>query len=121
MDDRKAAAANNSPAAAAPPASKTITLPSGKVATIREGTGADIMRSRRVLDEKLMTDPTANVFSLMAQTVQIDGRPIVFEDVLAMKASDIIALEKEVLGENFVSPPTPRSRDSSASDSPPKS
>jgi hypothetical protein len=62
-------------------------------------------------------DATAVVFALIAELVEIDGRRIAYEDVLAMELGDVIALHGEVVGENFQFPPQGPSPDSSDSDS----
>jgi hypothetical protein len=92
---------------------RTIALPSGAVATVRKGCGRDLMRAQRVTEGG---DATAVVFALIAELAEIDGRRIAFEDVLAMELGDVIALQGEVVGENFQFPPQGPSPDSSDSD-----
>ncbi len=86
---------------------KTITLPSGKTAVIREAFGLDLMRAQRAVEGN--PDQAAVMFAPVAETVEIDGAKIVYEDVLTMKLADVLALQREVLGENFVVPPPPAS------------
>jgi hypothetical protein len=52
--------------ASAAAANKTITLPSGKVATLRKGKGIDLMRAQRAAAGNL--DETAVVFALIASS-----------------------------------------------------
>jgi hypothetical protein len=100
------------------PEVRSVTLPSGKTATLRKGKGRDLMRAQRALAGN--SDPTAIVFALIAELAQIDGAPIVYEDVLEMDLDDVLALQAEVAGANFHEPaqgfPAPAaSRASSAS------
>ncbi len=104
--------------------SRSINLPSGKIAVIRRGKGRDLMRAQRAVAGN--PDPTAVVFALIAELAQIDGAPIVYEDVVEMDLGDVLVLQAEVTGANFPEPapdsPAPAaSLDSSVSDSAPVS
>ena len=92
-----------------------LILPSGKNATIRRGFGRDLMRAQRVVG--VSGDPTAVVFALIAELVEIDGEKIVYEDLLAMDLNDVLALQSEVAGANFQGPPPSRLQPSFTSDS----
>ncbi len=92
-----------------------ITLPSGKTAALRKGFGRDLMRAQRAAGPA--GDPTAIMFALIAELVELDGRRIVYEDVLAMELGDVLTLQAEVTGANFQLPPPPLSPLSSISDS----
>ncbi len=99
---------------------RRLTLPSGKTAALRKGRGRDLMRAQRAAAGN--PDPTAVVFALIAELAQIEGAPIVYEDVLEMDLDDVLALQAEVAGANFREPaqgfPAPAaSQVSSASDS----
>ena len=99
---------------------RSLTLPSGKAAAIRRGKGRDLMRAQRAVAGN--PDPTAVVFALIAELAQIDGTPIVYEDVVEMDLGDVLVLQAEVTGANFPEPaqdfPAPAaSQDSSALDS----
>ena len=101
-----------------PAQSRGVTLPSGKTAAIRRGKGRDLMRAQRAVAGN--PDPTAVVFALIAELAQIDGAPIVYEDVVEMDLGDVLVLQAEVTGANFPEPaqdsPAPAvSQDSSAS------
>ena len=103
---------------AQPAQSRSVTLPSGKIAAIRRGKGRDLMRAQRAVAGN--PDPTAVVFALIAELAQIEGAPIVYEDVVEMDLGDVLVLQAEVTGANFPEPapdsPAPAvSRDSSAS------
>lgn len=98
--------------------SRSVTLPSGKVAAIRRGKGRDLMRAQRAVAGN--SDPTAVVFALIAELAQIDGATIVYEDVVEMDLGDVLVLQAEVTGANFPEPaqdsPAPAaSQDSSGS------
>ena len=92
-----------------------LVLPSGKNATIRRGFGRDLMRAQRVVGAS--SDPTAVVFALIAELVEIDGEKILYEDLLAMDLNDVLALQSEVAGANFQGPPLAPSQPSFTSDS----
>ena len=93
---------------------KTVELPSGACAQVRKGLGRDLMRAQRAAAGN---DANAVVFALIAELVQVDGRKIVYEDVLEMELADVMALQAEVIGENFERPPQRASQDSSRPDS----
>ncbi len=82
-------------------ADKTLTLPSGKTAAIREGTGADLMRAHEHLE--LMGEKKAagvkTLWLLIADLATIDGQAIVYEDLAAMKLADVAVLEREMYGD----------------------
>jgi hypothetical protein len=81
---------------------RRIDLPSGQIAIVRKAYGRDLMRAQRAAAGG---DATAVVFALIAELAEIDGRRVVYEDVLAMDLADVIALQTEVIGENFQLPP----------------
>ncbi len=81
---------------------ETIDLPSGARAEVRKGHGRDLMRAQRAAAGG---DAGAVVFALIAELTRIDGRKIVYEDVLDMDLADVMALQDEVIGENFDRPP----------------
>ncbi|HUA36674.1 MAG TPA: hypothetical protein VMA09_23925 [Candidatus Binataceae bacterium] len=87
---------------------RTLALPSGAEAKIRHAHGRDLMRAQRAATGG---DPTAVVFALIAELCEIDGRRIVFEDVMEMDLGDVLALQNEVVGENFELPPQRDSQD----------
>ena len=97
---------------------KKIELPSGATAEVRKGMGRDLMRAQRAVAGG---DASAVVFALIAELARIDGRKIVYEDVLEMELADVMTLQAEVIGENFEHPPQRASQDSSNPDSQPES
>ena len=100
---------------AEPKTRNVLVLPSGRNATIRKGFGRDLMRAQRVVGAS--NDPTAIVFALIAELVEIDGEKVLYEDLLAMDLNDVLALQSEVAGANFQGPPLAPSQLSFTSDS----
>ena len=94
---------------------RTITLPSGAAAEVRKGRGKDLMRAHRAVRGK--DDPMAISFALIAELTNIDGKVIVYEDVLEMGLADVLALQTEIIGSDFQLPPPPSSPVSYSSDS----
>ncbi len=93
---------------------RAITLPSGAHAEVRKGYGRDLMRAQRAAAGG---DASAVVFALIAEVTRVDGRRIVYEDVLEMDLADVMALQAEVIDENFDRPPQRASQASSNPDS----
>jgi hypothetical protein len=93
---------------------RTIDLPSGARAEVRKGYGRDLMRAQRAAAGG---DASAVVFALIAEVTRVDGRKIVYEDVLEMDLADVMALQAEVIDENFDRPPQRASQASSNPDS----
>jgi len=86
-------------------ADKAITLPSGKIAETREGTARDWMNAQKAVVGD--NNPMAAIYALIAELVQIDGKQIVYEEVIEMNLKDFMVLQAEVLGQNFPGPPQP--------------
>ncbi len=95
-------------------AARTIDLPSGARAEVRKGYGRDLMRAQRATAGG---DASAVIFALIAEVARVDGRKIVYEDVLEMDLADVMALQAEVIDENFDRPPQRASQASSNPDS----
>lgn len=95
--------------------SKVLILPSGRSASIRKGFGRDLMRAQRAAG--VSADPSAVVFALIAELAEIDGKRVVYEDVLGMELPDVLVLQGEVAGANFQDPLPAPSPHSSTSDS----
>lgn len=72
---------------------KTLTLPSGKIATIENGKGRDLLQAQ-------MKAKTADEipYALIAELVEIDGQKLVYEDILELDLEDVITLQTEVSG-----------------------
>ncbi len=94
---------------------KVLILPSGRSASIRKGLGRDLMRAQRAAGAS--ADASAVVFALIAELAEIDGKRVVYEDVLGMDLSDVLVLQAEVAGANFQDPLPAHSRPWSTSDS----
>jgi hypothetical protein len=73
---------------------RQIQLPSGRAASIRKGFGRDLMRAHRAAGHN--AEPTAITFALIAELAQIEGKTIVYEEVLAMELADVLALEASI-------------------------
>ena len=89
---------------------RSIELPSGARAELRKGYGRDLMRAQRAAAG---ADANAVIFALIAEVTRVDGHKIVYEDVLEMDLADVMALQAEVIDENFDRPPQRASQDSS--------
>lgn len=72
---------------------KTITLPSGKVATLEQGKGRDLLQAQT----KAKTSEEIP-YALIAELAEIDGQKLVYEDILEMDLADVIALQGEISG-----------------------
>jgi len=73
----------------------TITLPSGRIASIRKPTVRDLLQAHRVVD--FSSEPMAIAMGLVAQVALIDEKPLVFEEVLELSAEDGLVLQSAVL------------------------
>ena len=73
--------------------SKTLTLPSGKTAVLRNGKGYDL------LQPQMKAKNSEEIpYALIAELVEIDGQALVYEDILDMDLEDVIALQGEISG-----------------------
>lgn len=70
---------------------KTVNLPSGKVAEIKDFKGKDAMKAQRIAG----TDMEKYLPALIAMTTTIDGNPIVVEDLEEMEGRDYLKLMGE--------------------------
>jgi hypothetical protein len=73
--------------------SKTLTLPSGKIAVLRNGRGHDLLQA-----QMKAKNSEEIPYALIAELVEIDGTPLVYEDILEMDLEDVIALQSEISG-----------------------
>ena len=73
--------------------SKKITLPSGKIATLRKGRGFDLLQAQ----QKAKTSEEIP-YALIAELAEIDGQKLVYEDILELDLEDVIALQAEISG-----------------------
>lgn len=82
---------------------KRVTLPSGAVATIRKGKGRDLIRVQKAIDPKDKDAEDMFMFAIIAELAKLDGKRITKEHLLDMSLADVLALQKEVVGDNFLS------------------
>jgi hypothetical protein len=75
---------------------RKITLPSGKTAEVRKGKGRDLMRAHRAVAGT--AEPMSVSFALIAELATLEGKPLLYEDVLEMDLDDVLTLEGEVSG-----------------------
>lgn len=75
---------------------KVVPLPSGRRAEVRKGKGRDLMRAHRAVAGN--SEPMSVSFALIAEVTRIDGKPLVYEDLLDMDLDDVLTLEAEVMG-----------------------
>lgn len=80
---------------------KIKTLPSGKTATFEKFKGMHVRKASQMVDG----DTSKIIFAMIALTVQIDGAPVVMEDIDEMDGADVLELMGEFSG-NFS--PTPK-------------
>jgi len=79
---------------------KQFTLPSGKVAVIKEGKGLHARNAIKMCDG----DMSLYLSALMSQLITIDGNPIVMEDLDEMPMQDYMKLQSEFADQNFTLP-----------------
>lgn len=72
---------------------KELTLPSGKIAKIKAGRGFDLLEAQK----KAKTSEEIP-YALIAELVEIDGQALVYEDILELDLSDVIALQEIIAG-----------------------
>lgn len=73
--------------------SKTLTLPSGKTAVIRNGKGNDLLQA-----QMKAKNSEEIPYALIAELAEIDGQALVYEDILEMDLPDVVALQGEISG-----------------------
>ena len=81
---------------------KSLTLPSGKVAQIRDGVGRDLLNAQRKAQR-----PDEVTLALTAELLTVDGGPVIYEDLLDWPLADVAVLITEVAALFPNSPPTP--------------
>lgn len=80
---------------------KVITLSTGKVARCRGAIGRDLEKGAMVAMNP--SSPMSLMMGVAAQVTEIDGKPIVYEDILEMDLVDVMQLIGAV-GGNVASP-----------------
>jgi len=61
-----------------------------------KGKGRDLMRAHRAVAGN--SEPMSISFALIAELARVDGKPLVYEDILEMDLEDVLTLEGEVAG-----------------------
>jgi hypothetical protein len=74
---------------------KSLILPSGRAAALRKPKVRDLLRAHRAVG--FSGEPMAITMALVAEVSQIDGRVLVYEDLLELPAEDGLALQAEVM------------------------
>lgn len=91
------------PGAASPAPRKTITLPSGRVASILvKYKGRHVIQASRMAGG--VSDQMKFVFAIIAVKTLIDGQPITVEDIEEMDGDDVMKLMGEAMGKGDTSP-----------------
>lgn len=72
---------------------KTINLPSGKIAILKDGKGIDLLHAQM----KAKTSEEIP-YALIAELAEIDGQALVYEDILELDLSDVIELQSAISG-----------------------
>ena len=72
---------------------KNLTLSSGKTAIIKEGKGKDLLQAQ--LKAKTSEEIP---YALIAELCEFEGQSLVYEDILEMDLSDVLALQAEISG-----------------------
>jgi len=70
-----------------------LTLPSGKKVKLESGKGYHLLNAQR--KAKTAEEIT---FALIAELAEIDGKGIVYEDLLEFDLEDVLALQAEISG-----------------------
>lgn len=83
-----------------PEGTKQFTLPSGKKAVIYPGKGKHATNAIKIVGD----DMSRYLPALMSQLVEVDGYPVVLEDLEEMPLQDFMALQAEFADQNFTSP-----------------
>jgi hypothetical protein len=71
-------------------AAREITLPSGRKALIRKGTGRDQIEAHKIAKGSSATEL---MYGLIARMALIDGKPILYEQVLELDLEDVMELQ----------------------------
>jgi hypothetical protein len=72
---------------------KTLTLPSGRTATLtRKMKVRDMVFAHRVVGKTEADNTMAIGIAAMAPTIELDGKPVVYEDLLDLDMDDATAL-----------------------------
>ena len=75
----------------------TVTLKNGSIATLKEFKGRHIREATKAADG----DQSKMLFAMMAMCIEIDGKPIVMEDLDDMNGGDCLKLQGAFAELNF--------------------
>lgn len=89
-DKTETAPAKDGEAAKLPAGVKTVALPSGRSATVKKGKGKHLRAAGRHANPA--QDPMGYAMALAAQLVEIDGNPVLPEDLDEMDMDDVQAI-----------------------------
>lgn len=83
-----------------PDGARAVTLPSsGQIATVRKGKGKDMRIAARHVNPA--QDPIGYAMALAAQLTEIDGKPVVPEDLDQMDMDDVGAIMGALPGKSL--------------------
>jgi hypothetical protein len=86
---------------------KTIMLPSGRSAEMREAKVRDLLQAHRTTG--FSSEPMVIASALIAEVIVLDGKRVVYEDVMELSAEDGLVLQSAVMEggrtENFQAAP----------------
>lgn len=74
---------------------KTITLPSGRSATLRTAKVRDLLQAHRATG--FSNEPMVIATALVAQVTMLNGQTVVYEDLLELPAEDGLILQTAVM------------------------
>ncbi|MGH7120611.1 MAG: hypothetical protein ACREFP_16750 [Acetobacteraceae bacterium] len=86
-------------AAVAPAGTTEITLPSGAVAAVRQGTGRDLRLAQMAAGQPF--DALKFEYALLAQVATVEGKLVRMEQIDAMRIDDVLELQGAMNRVNF--------------------
>lgn len=72
---------------------KELILPSGKNASIKKGIGYDLLQA-----QQKAKSAEEIPYALIAELCEIDGKKLVYEEILELDLADVVALQGELMG-----------------------
>lgn len=73
---------------------KEVKLNGGRTAKVRKAKGKDLLNAQRKIN-----NPDELSYALIAETVELDGSPLLYEDVMEMDLDDVLILQEATSGE----------------------
>ena len=71
-----------------------LTLSDGRLASLREAKGRDLIAASRLTD-----DVNALALALAAQVLTVAGEPVLYEDLLDWPLRDVVAVQTAIAGQ----------------------